>query len=131
MTVKDIKKLITYWLETSNEDMRVARDLFRSKRFAYCLFFCHLAIEKMLKALVVAKTRDHAPWTHNLPFLAGKTNLNLNDDNTGFRAEMTRWNLEARYPSDVEDIKKAATLSGTKALLGKTESFTKWLKSQL
>lgn len=32
----------------------------------YVLFFCHLYLEKLLKALVVQTTGSHAPRTHNL-----------------------------------------------------------------
>ena len=105
MTIKDLKQLINYWVSSSDDDINVAETLYRSKKYSYCLFFCHLAIEKMLKAVVVAKLREHAPLTHNLPFLAGKADLVLDKDYISFLVEMTRWNLEARYPADLLNLK--------------------------
>ncbi len=131
MTVQDIRKLVTYWTEMAEEDISVARQLFKAKKYAYALFFCHLAIEKMLKAVVVKKTQDHASWTHNLPFLAGRANLALDKSDMEFLAEMTRWNLEARYPSDIETLKKSATNLEVQGKFKRTEEFLKWLKKQL
>ena len=115
----------------AEEDISVARQLFKAKKYAYALFFCHLAIEKMLKAVVVKKTQDHASWTHNLPFLAGRANLALDKSDMEFLAEMTRWNLEARYPSDIETLKKSATNLEVQGKFKRTEEFLKWLKKQL
>lgn len=131
MTVRDAHKLILYWVSASKGDIKVAKDLYRSKHFAYALFFCHLAIEKMLKALVVSKTNDHAPWTHNLPFLAGRAGIEMAKDQMEFLAEMTRWNLEARYPSDISGLKEAATPELARARFKDTEEFLKWLKKAL
>lgn len=131
MTAHDLRKLIEYWLAASHEDMQTARSLIKAKHYHYCLFFCHLAIEKTLKALVVAKTRTHSPWTHNLPFLAGKADLALDKEEMGFLAEMTRWNLEARYPADLENMKKIANAGVTRNHLARTERFILWLKRQL
>ena len=132
MTVKDLKKLVEYWVEMSSGDMQVARSLLKSRHYSYCLFFCHLAIEKTLKALVVARIRDHAPWTHNLSFLAGKADLTLDDKaDVEFLSEMTRWNLEARYPADLEAMKKLINVDVAKGLFSKTEKFIVWLKRQL
>lgn len=131
MTVQDIRKLVTYWTEIAEEDISVARQLFKVKKYAYALFFCHLAIEKMLKAVVVKKTQAHASWTHNLPFLAGRANLALGKSDMEFLAEMTRWNLEARYPSDIETLKKSATNLEVQGKFKRTEEFLKWLKKQL
>ena len=109
----------------------MARDLFRNRKYPYCLFFCHLAVEKMIKAVVVAKLHAHAPWTHNLPFLAGHAAMTLDKGDLEFLVELTRWNLEARYPSDLLTLKKKADASTVRVLIKKTNKFLKWLKNQL
>lgn len=131
MTVQDLRKLIEYWFLASSEDLQVARGLFKSKRYSYCMFFCHLSLEKMLKAFVVAKTKDHAPFTHNLPFLAGKADLVLDKNELAFLSEMNRWNLEARYPSDIDSMKKSINVSIARRNLSMTEKFLSCLKSKL
>jgi len=49
----DIEKTVEYWLEGAVYDRKTGKSLLKSKRFPYALFFGHLAIEKLLKAIVV------------------------------------------------------------------------------
>ena len=62
----NIKEIIDYWLKSAEEDLKTAKSLFKSKRYHHCLFFCHLFIEKIIKALVVKKTKRQSPYGHNL-----------------------------------------------------------------
>ncbi|MCX6151639.1 MAG: HEPN domain-containing protein [Ignavibacteriales bacterium] len=71
----DINKTTAYWVEGSIEDLDVAKSLFNSQKFLYSLFFGHLALEKMLKALFVKINMEHAPITHSLPLLIEKNKL--------------------------------------------------------
>lgn len=57
------------WIEAAGDDMDAAGDLLESGRWSYVCFFCHQAIEKMLKALVMKVTSNLAPPSHNLGFL--------------------------------------------------------------
>ena len=53
---------IEYWIKASKLDWETASDLFFSgKNYHFCLFLCHLAIEKLLKALVIKETDRHPP----------------------------------------------------------------------
>ena len=47
----DIDKTIDYWVESSVYDFETGKNLLESKKFPYALFFAHLAIEKILKAI--------------------------------------------------------------------------------
>jgi HEPN domain-containing protein len=51
----DVEKTISYWLESAEYDLKTADSLFITEKYPYSLFFGHLAIEKLLKALVVKK----------------------------------------------------------------------------
>jgi len=62
------------------------------------LFFAHLALEKALKALVVKATRELAPLSHNLAFLAEKTELKFQESDLAFFIDMNRFSLHGRYP---------------------------------
>ncbi|KAF0146839.1 MAG: HEPN domain-containing protein, partial [Ignavibacteria bacterium] len=64
-------KQIEYWTKAATLDLQSAIDIFESgKNFHFCLFLCHLSIEKLLKAFVVKITNDFPPKTHNLLRLA-------------------------------------------------------------
>lgn len=41
---------VTYWIDIADEDLGVAEDLYKAKRWLYVAFMCHQAIEKTLKA---------------------------------------------------------------------------------
>jgi len=56
-----IKKQIDYWINAAEDDLLTADLLIREKRILHGLFFCHLVIEKAIKAHVVKKTGEVAP----------------------------------------------------------------------
>ena len=47
----DLERIKQYWLVEAEEALQVADHLFEKRDFSYSLFFGHLAIEKILKAL--------------------------------------------------------------------------------
>lgn len=82
--MENIEKQIDYWMNTAFEDLETAKILITKNRFLHGLFFCHLVIEKAIKAHVVKHTKEFAPRSHNLLFLSEKTNLELCDENELF-----------------------------------------------
>ncbi len=71
------QEVVTYWKESAGKDFGVAEGLIKLGHYAYALFFCHLALEKMLKAVYVARHEKHAPLTHNLVSLAQDAELTM------------------------------------------------------
>lgn len=76
MTTKD---LIKYWLKGSNEALNVAKDLYELAHLSYALFFCHLCLEKALKAILVKKFPNQGFYFHSLSKLATLGRLDLPD----------------------------------------------------
>ena len=60
----NVKKQILYWETGAEEELLNGRIMVENNRFLTSLFFCHLCLEKILKALVVKKTEQHPPRTH-------------------------------------------------------------------
>ena len=84
-----VEKMVNYWVRSAEEDVLTADSLFSTKRYLPCLFFCHLFVEKTIKALVVKKARKPAPYGHRLILLikgagveATKKQVKLLDDLT-------------------------------------------------
>ena len=94
----DIQKQVEYWLTSSNEDWEVAAKLVHEGRSRHGLFFAHLALEKVLKAIICQNTQDIAPRIHNLPRLSDVAGLTLNTDHADILADMNQFNIEGRYP---------------------------------
>jgi HEPN domain-containing protein len=108
MTI-DVEKTISYWLESATYDLETGKTLLRSKKYPYALFFGHLAIEKVLKALVVKHTGDHAPFSHSLVVLAGKSALDIPEAMVDQLAEFMEFHTEARYPDAKMDFYQKCT----------------------
>jgi HEPN domain-containing protein len=128
MTKKDKVK---YWLKTADQDWKVANHLFEKKDYSYALFFCHLAIEKILKAIFTDKKDKTPPFSHNLVYLSEKAGLELNDENLELLEEVSDFNLEARYPDDKFSFYKKSTMEFTENKLKQIERLKKWLLQKL
>ncbi|PIP38929.1 MAG: hypothetical protein COX19_09905 [Desulfobacterales bacterium CG23_combo_of_CG06-09_8_20_14_all_51_8] len=57
------------WLKQADYDMDTADAMFRSGRYFYAVFMCHLSIEKSLKGLYTKVLDEIPPKTHNLLYL--------------------------------------------------------------
>lgn len=90
----DIDKQISYWKESADEDWAVAQQLLGSGRTRHGLFFAHLTLEKMLKALVCKNTGDLAPRIHNLNRLIVLTGVAASSEQTDVLAEMNPFHIE-------------------------------------
>lgn len=124
----DIGRQVDYWKSSSAEDLAAARSLLEKGHLRHCLFFAHLALEKMLKAHVTYRTRDVAPRTHSLIRLAELGCLNLDGRQAQMLREFGLYQLEGRYP----DYGQAAVDSAiAKEELGRAEEMIEWLKKQL
>ena len=121
---------ITYWLKIAEEDWRVANHLFEKGDYSYALFFGHLTVEKILKALYVDKQNETPPFSHNLVYLSEKSGLELHEDNLELLEEISDYNLEARYPDDKLSFFRKCTIEFTENKLKQIEEVRKWLLRQ-
>lgn len=92
------KKIINYWLKTSQHDYKTMLGLFRIKRYSDCLFFGHIILEKILKGLIVKNTGKEAPYIHDLVRLQALAKIKLEKDNLKFLKEVNNFNIRVRYP---------------------------------
>jgi HEPN domain-containing protein len=100
----DIKKTIQYWLEGADYDFGVADAMFQTGKYPYALFMGHLAVEKLLKAIVVRRTKEHSPYTHSIPILANKLSSEIPEEIKKKLAGFMEFYLEARYPEERKKI---------------------------
>ena len=69
-----MEKKVRNWLELAKRDLAFAKDNVNRRNFrSYAPHFCHQALEKLLKALVVSKTDEIPPYIHNLVRLVNIT----------------------------------------------------------
>lgn len=127
MTAKD---LINYWKIGADDAWNTAEILFKNKKYNHCLFFCHLALEKLLKGLVFEKTDEHAPPIHDLQKLAQCVGLELSTIKRNELDEITTWNVKARYENIKQEFYKKADKEFTANWFTKAKELFLWLKKQ-
>ena len=127
MMKMDRERHVEYWQTSSREDLDAARDLLERKHVRHGLFFLHLSVEKLLKGLIVGKTGELPPRSHDLLRLAELAGLNPTSEQSGWLARLNRHCLEGRYPdtwvSPPDDAEAKKTLE--KSIKG-----IEWLKRQ-
>ena len=121
MEIKESDKLQKAWVKSADEDLKTANDLFKLGRFSGCLFFCHLVIEKTLKAINIKVNDTYPPPTHKLISLANLSKLELTKEHKLYLTEITTFNVEARYDIFKEKLYKKATSKFTRKYLDITK----------
>ncbi len=97
----DTRKLINYWSSGAESDWRACRHLYEQKDYSQALFWGHLVLEKILKALVVNDTQSQAPYTHDLVLLISKTNLKPTQEQRDNLNEINTFNQFGRYDNEM------------------------------
>ena len=127
----DVDKTVSYWFNSAKYDLSVANAMFKSKKYPYALFMGHLALEKILKALVVKYIKVHAPFSHSLPFLAEKSGFEIPEVLLVKFREFMQFHFEARYPDASNAFYKTCTKAYTDQKLKEMKAAFKWVKSKL
>lgn len=94
-----MKKATLGWVELAEGDIRMATVAFEADSYHHTVFFCHLAIERLLKACLVEFTDDPVPpYTHNLRYLVELAGLTLSQEHESVLSELSPHGVAARYP---------------------------------
>lgn len=120
-----------YWRRLSDNDWIVAGHLMEKGDYPYALFFGHLTLEKMLKALFVAVNDETPPMTHRLVYLAAKCGLDLTDAQAELLEIVTDFNLEARYPDEHLSFHNRCTKPFATDYMRRIEEIRQWLQQKM
>ena len=131
MPIKDVNKIIQYWLLSAEKEWRVLRKLLKQKEYVHVLISGHLGLEKYIKGIVVRDTLEHAPYSHDLLYLLGKTRLELFKEDEELLTDIRTFQGQGRYPDWELKFYKIADASFTKKYLKEMERLRKWFKSEL
>ena len=123
----DVQKQITYWQNGAADDLESARILLENNRILHGLFLCHLVIEKSIKAIVVRKTMEIAPRSHNLVYLSELAHLEFVEEDEIFLGILMKYQLQGRYPDYNPNI---PVVEKANEYLNTTERLMKWLQTK-
>ena len=126
------EKIIKEWIKSADEDFDAVMVLFNGKKYVQSLFFGHLTLEKLLKALYakVNPEQPHAPKSHDLLFLAKKCHLEPCAEISKFGIINT-FNMACRYEDEKREFYKLCTSDYAKQHIKHIEEARKWLKEKL
>lgn len=125
------KEIVDYWTAEAIESLQVANHLFEKEDYSYALFFGHLAIEKIIKAIFVKKMNDNVPRSHNLLRLAKAAGIETDEQQTRNLIRITAFNLETRYPDYKRSFRKKCTRDFSNTELQTIKEVFSWLKLML
>jgi HEPN domain-containing protein len=127
-----MNRVVRNWAATANYDLQTADAMYKAGRYLYIVFMCHLAIEKMLKAILAQKyPKDVPPKIHNLINLAQRTEITLPEKLKDFFQRIDNVSVAARYPEDLRTLSKEFNQDTAKRILTDTKRMIKWLKQHL
>ena len=114
----DKREHITYWKDASAKDWNAVSSLFTSGNYVHALFFAHLTIEKLSKAVWVKDNEENIPpRVHNILKVLQQTNMNLSPEQSEFIVRLNSFQLEGRYPDYTGKIFKLCTKEYTAEIL--------------
>lgn len=129
-TPQELKKVKEFWKKCAQENLRVAENMFQSKRYNFTMFMCHQTLEACLKALFIDSKEDRPPHIHKLPRLLEHIGLEVPPEIDQTILEADAHYIKARYFKDrfnpkIYNKKNAAHL------LDKTRRTLKWLFAKI
>jgi HEPN domain-containing protein len=127
----NIEKTVNHWISRSDQDFDTLLNMYNTKDYHWALFIGHLVIERLLKALIVKKTGNHAPLTHDLRRLAKLAELDLATEQKRYLDTITTFNLNARYDDYKKDFYKKCTAEYAQEWISNIEILRGWIKEML
>lgn len=124
-----MKEETKLWFEQAEENISDAMYLYKGSRYSATVYFCHQALEKILKACIIEFKNKIPPKIHQLDKLAHDTSLKFSKESLEKLAETTRHFWRIRYP----DFR--AFVYTDKKIVDPTYQFTlkiyQWIKKKL
>jgi len=127
----NLKEMEKYWLESSDDAFDTARTLFENGKYEHSMFFLHLSIEKILKALFVNRNIEEPPFGHNLQNVASRIReVDFDKQQMELLAQITTFNIAARYDDYMLNFQKICDAHFAENFMKSGEEIIEWLKSR-
>lgn len=123
---------IEYWAKQVADDFDCANVLYKANHFAQSLFWAHLALEKLSKALWIKTNESNTPpLFHNLLRLIVLTNESFSEDQLQFFTDMNLFQIKGRYPDYADNLEETVTKEICEDYLQKTKEMIICLQEKL
>ena len=130
--MKSKKEHIDFWLAQADDDWTAVDTLFKGRKYLQALFFTHLVIEKICKALWIKHNEANVPpRTHNLNVLLSATPIELSEDKSEFMLNLNRFQLEGRYPDYLTKMHHICDEPLTTKMISDADNLRLWLLAKV
>ena len=119
---------ILNWIKSSDYDIKTAEHMFKTGRYIYVLFMCHLSVEKLLKGLYEAVLQKVPPKTHNLIYLSNAISLEIPEKYLRVMESLNDLSIVTRYPEDIDELIKSFNKKRVEEYRKRTKELLRWLK---
>jgi len=126
----DLQLKYEEWFFQSDYDLETAYQMLQSRRNIYCVFMCHLSLEKALKGLYIKRLNEIPPKLHALMYFVNKIQLALSDEYLLFIEKLDSLSIITRYPEDLRTMIALYTPKQTADIYEQTKIIQLWLKQQ-
>jgi HEPN domain-containing protein len=123
---------INFWLLQADDDWTAVDTLFKGRKYLHSLFFAHLVIEKICKALWIKYNDGNVPpRTHNLIHLLSTTPIELDEDRSELMLSLNRFQLEGRYPDYLTKMHSVCNELFATEMIDNTNKLRLWLQEKV
>jgi len=125
---KRMLKATANWLAQVDYDIATAEHMLHAGRYIYVIFMSHMALEKVLKALVIEETQTLPPRTHNLIDLAQRAQVVLSQEQQDFLGRINNTSVVVRYPDDLTAMVSQYPEAIARDYLERTKELILWVR---
>jgi len=126
-----VNQEVKNWLDSALYDLETAEHMYRTGRYIYTIFFCHLALEKILKAKVQEVSGKLPARTHNLRHLVKLSGLEVPEDMFEFLSMLSDVSIPTRYPEDFHKLVEAYNGPVARRYADRTKEVFQWIRKSL
>ncbi len=121
-----------YWLEQGKRDLESARKILDIGIYYVSAFYCHQAVEKVLKAAIMEKKRIVPPQDHNIKRLLFELEENPPQEIVKAVTRINPFYFVSRYPDAAAGLpSEMIDKELAKELVNYAEMVVKWVESYL
>ena len=118
--------------DQAQDDFGASRALAAAGYYGHALFWAHLVLEKLGKALWVHRNKNaDYPYIHNLLRLLKESDAELSKKQIEFYAAMNQFHVEGRYAEELKKIEDSVNKEVCFEYLQKVKSEMQWLLNQM
>lgn len=125
--MNDLENHIARWIRSGRNDLVTASLLIDEARPVEGVFFCYLAIEKVLKARIIRYTKDDPPGLEDLKPLLKLASVKISQEDLELLEVLTNSRHAIRYPRPETDPDAPSTDHSQEYLERSKELFS-WLE---